>query len=149
MPTVPCVISGNISWEVAPPVQPPGIWPSPGVPTHPIVIPPPVHPPGIRPSPGVPTPPIYYPPTPSHPIVLPPPGQPQPPEGAHPMPPIYYPPPPSSPAVPEFPIGGEGWQLRYVPGYGWILVPPANWVPPAAGSPPPGGSPPTVTPHTP
>jgi hypothetical protein len=42
-----------------PPTQPPGIWPSPGVPTHPIYNPPPV---GIWPSPGVPT----------HPIVLPP-----------------------------------------------------------------------------
>jgi hypothetical protein len=39
-----------------PPTAPPGIWPSPGYPTHPIA--PGGPPPGIWPSPGVPTHPI-------------------------------------------------------------------------------------------
>ena len=89
-----------------PPVAMPPIY-LPGHPSHPIVIPPPVE--GL--PPGVPTPPIYIPPpapgTPAHPIVIPPPATPG--------------------GLPEFPIGGEGWNLQYVPGYGWIEVPPAIW----------------------
>jgi hypothetical protein len=41
------------------PGQPPGIWPSPGYPSHPIA--PGGPPPGIWPSPGVPTHPITIP----------------------------------------------------------------------------------------
>jgi len=100
--------SGTPPGVVAPPIY------IPGHPTHPIVIPPPVE--GL--PPGVVAPPIYLPPqppgTPAHPIVIPP----TPPGG-----------------LPEFPIGGEGWVTRYIPGYGWIIVPPANWVPSPPGSP--------------
>jgi hypothetical protein len=84
-----------------PPAQPPQIWPSPGVPTHPIA--PGGQPPQIWPSPGVPT----------HPIA---PGGPPPGiwGGAPipvPTPPIYIPitPPPDSGLHPEHPI--------YVPVY--------------------------------
>jgi hypothetical protein len=97
---------------------PPGIWPSPGVPTHPIVVPPA---PGIWPDPGRPTHPIYWPPSiwpspgvPTHPIYNPPPGiWPSP---GHPEHPIFYPPGiwpspghPSHPIVlPPQPPGGGG-----------------------------------------
>lgn len=53
---------------IAPGGPPPTIWPSPGHPEHPIVLPPL---PGIWPSPGTPTHPIFYPPYPAHPIVIP------------------------------------------------------------------------------
>jgi hypothetical protein len=79
-----------------PPQQPPGIWPSPGVPTHPIA--PGGAPPGIWPSPGYP----------AHPIA--PGGGPSQGPG-FPTPPIYIPitPPPDSGLSPEHPI--------YVPVY--------------------------------
>jgi hypothetical protein len=115
---------------VLPPTQPPGIWPSPGHPEHPIVYPPPpgiwpspgypAHPiapggppPGIWPSPGHPEHPIYFPPTgiwpspghPAHPIA--PGGQPPSiwPSPGYPSHPIYWPPSVwPSPGVPTHPI---------------------------------------------
>jgi hypothetical protein len=108
-----------------PPAQPPGIWPSPGHPAHPIA-------PG-GPPPTV-SPPIYYPPYPdqglppfpAHPIAPGGPGQPpaggQPPgiwpSPGHPAHPIVLPPgtipglkpehpiyiPPASPGAPTHPI---------------------------------------------
>jgi hypothetical protein len=77
-----------------PPQSPPGIWPSPGVPTHPIA--PGGPPPQVWPGPGAPT----------HPIA--PGGQPPyPSQGpGFPTPPIYIPitPPPDSGLSPEHPI---------------------------------------------
>jgi hypothetical protein len=84
------------------PGQPPGIWPSPGHPAHPIA--PGGPPPGVWPGPGYPTHPIAPggpPPRPSHPIVIPPdalgPGTP-----SHPIviPPEIWP----QPGVPSHPI---------------------------------------------
>jgi hypothetical protein len=137
---------------VLPPDQPPTIWPSPGVPTHPNYYPP------------TPTHPIYYPTVPTHPIVIPP----EPPSGGtgpvYPSHPIYWPPVPTHPiywpTVPTHPIvlppqppsgggsgGGEGgtvenpinrppsddprWLQVYVPGLGWVwaLVPPEGHKP--------------------
>src|SRR5215471_14875582 len=63
--TKQCTIQGMASLSgleigggpIIPPGQPPTIWPSPGVPTHPIVLPP------VPPeTPGIPSFPIYYPP---------------------------------------------------------------------------------------
>jgi hypothetical protein len=76
---------------VLPPPQPPGIWPSPGHPEHPIY-----NPPGIWPSPGYPAHPIVLPPN----VIWPSPGYP-----AHPIapggpPPGIWP----SPGVPTHPI---------------------------------------------
>jgi hypothetical protein len=110
---------------VLPPQQPPGIWPSPGYPSHPIYIPPT----GIWPSPGYPAHPIYNPPGiwpspgyPAHPIVLPP-EQGGPPPGiwpspgfpSHPIapggpPPSIWPSPgfPAHPIAPGGPEGGGG-----------------------------------------
>jgi hypothetical protein len=78
---------------IAPGGPPPGIWPSPGYPAHPIA--PGGPPPSIWPSPGVPTHPIYWPPS-----IWPDPGYP-----AHPIapggpPPGIWP----SPGVPTHPI---------------------------------------------
>jgi len=92
--------------------QPPQIWPSPGVPTHPIVIPqPPV---GIWPSPGHPSQPIYLPP--------------------YVQPPLF---PTQLPVLPgggtppaEIPPGSPQW--IYSPQLGWIIV----WVPPGEGGKP-------------
>jgi hypothetical protein len=56
----------SVSHPIAPGGPPPQIWPGPGVPTHPIVIPP-----GSL-GPGVPAHPIYIPVYPAHPIVIPP-----------------------------------------------------------------------------
>jgi hypothetical protein len=78
--------------------NPPGIWPSPGVPTHPIA--PGGPPPQIWPSPGYP----------SHPIAGPPPGiWPSPGHPAHPIapggpPPGIWP----SPGYPSHPIAPGG-----------------------------------------
>jgi len=73
---------------------------------------------------------------------------PKPPGGEeHPEHPIVIPPTtPLPPNLPEFPIGGAGWSLKYVPGYGWVVVPPPNWtVPPLPpGTPPPTGGPPAT-----
>jgi hypothetical protein len=128
----------------------PGIWPSPGVPTHPIAGPPPgiwpspghpdqglPQPPQIWPAPGVPTHPIAgqppYPsqggPFPTHPIVLPPyqPGGPPVtiwPNPGRPSNPIVLPPPPQVPdgegAKPP-PADEPGW--GYSPQYGWAFFP--------------------------
>jgi hypothetical protein len=124
------------SHPIAPGGPPPGIWPSPGVPTHPIYYPPgpsqgpgfPTHPiapggppPGVWPGPGYP----------SHPIA--PGGGPSQGPG-FPTQPIYLPslPPPPDGAHVEHPIAG-GWSLQFIPGLGWVVVPP----PQGAG---PGGS---------
>jgi hypothetical protein len=139
------------------PGQPPGIWPSPGQPTHPIYNPPypsqgpgfPTHPiapggppPQIWPSPGVPTHPIYYPPYPSqgpgfptHPIA---PGGPPPgiwPSPGHPSHPIYWPPFPSQgPGFPTHPIAPGGGAPPSQPG-----GPEGGINQPIAGVPGPGG----------
>jgi hypothetical protein len=97
---------------IVPGAPPPGIWPSPGVPAHPIVIVPP-----DSVSPGVPTHPIYIPVFPAHPIVIPPgaiaPGVPEHPiylppsiwpSPGHPAHPIVIPPDAISPGVPSHPI---------------------------------------------
>jgi hypothetical protein len=114
-----------------PPTAPPGIWPSPGHPAHPIA--PGGPPPTIWPGPGVPTPPIYYPPTPpggggAPPGIWPSPGYP-----AHPIapggpPPGIWP----SPGVPTHPIAPGGAPSSppstegdwvYSPLYGWVWLP--------------------------
>jgi hypothetical protein len=99
-----------------PPQQPPGVWPSPGVPTHPIA--PGGQPPEVWPGPGQPAHPIApggappgiwpSPGYPAHPIA--PGGGPSQGPG-FPTPPIYIPitPPPDSGLSPEHPI--------YVPVY--------------------------------
>lgn len=114
---------------IAPGGPPPSIWPSPGHPAHPIVIP---EPPGggppvvIWPSPG----------HPAHPIVIP-----LPPIDAHPEHPIVIPPPPEEgkppgiwgplPGFPTPPIvippwdGRERlieWSVLWTPASGWIVV---------------------------
>jgi hypothetical protein len=135
------------------PGQPPGIWPSPGYPSHPIAPggPPPVAgwtPPGYQPShpiapggqppypstgPGFPTNPIVIPPdsmgpgVPEHPIVIPPDGiWPSP---GYPSHPIVIPPDTISPGVPSQPI----------------YIPPEIWPGPGAPTHPiaPGGGPST------
>jgi collagen type IV alpha len=131
-----------------PPGSPPGIWPSPGWPSHPIA--PGGPPPGIWPSPGwpahpiapggggggVPTPPIFYPPGvniptfPSHPIA---PGggggSGGGDSGGTPgwTPPGYQPTPPMS----------GGFILVYHPYYGWVYLSPGGGSP---SLPPEGGS---------
>jgi hypothetical protein len=98
------------------PEPPPGIWPSPGHPAHPIVIPPGggggI---GIWPSPGHPShpivlPPIHIehpiPPIPTHPIVIP-----QPPPEIGGRPPEGVKPPPDD----------GGW--AYIPQWGWGYFP--------------------------
>jgi hypothetical protein len=74
---------GTPEHPIAPGGEPPGIWPSPGHPAHPIVI----VPPGAI-APGVPTQPIYLPVYPMHPIVIPPGSL----GGGKPEHPIYLPP---------------------------------------------------------
>src|SRR6516162_1473886 len=129
MPVLDAVIIGKIhlpeigGGPIVPPTQPPGIWPSPGVPTHPIY-----YPPVISGPPGPwPTPPIYLPPTlpgiwpspghPAHPIYYPPviSG----PPGPWPTPPIYLPQPPEKPTEPPSTDG----KWAYSPIYGWVWVP--------------------------
>ena len=110
---------------IMPPAQPPGIWPSPGYPAHPIapggpppVVSPPIYyPPGIWPSPG----------HPAHPIVLPPyePGGPpvtiwpSPGRPSHPIVMPEPPPPPEEGGKPPPDDGGWG----YHPEYGWGYFP--------------------------
>jgi len=139
------------------PGVPPGIWPSPGHPAHPIA--PGGSPPGIWPQPpvgiwpnppgggGIPMPPIYYPPGvnvpvfPTHPIA---PGG-----GGGGSPPIAgWTPPGFHPSHPIAPGGGGGggggseqggW--AYSPIYGWVWVPEGSGgkpKPPSGGG---GGSP--------
>jgi hypothetical protein len=99
------------------PVQPPGIWPSPGQPSHPIVLPP-------GSVGGTPEHPIYYPPgQPEHPIVLPP-GS----VGGTPEHPIYYPPtiwprPPGGPVDPGYGVPGYRPSHPIAPGGGWPVDP--------------------------
>jgi hypothetical protein len=93
---------------VIPPI--PGIWPPPGKPTLPIVIPPTVWPP----SGGVVMPPIYIEPTPEHPITLPP-GQVYPP-----LPPEY------AGKLVLVVVVGEGKAH-------WYMVPPPTTWPPTSG----------------
>jgi hypothetical protein len=157
MASIPVTIVGSMTYsglEVGggpmpggPPVE---IWPSPGHPAHPIVIPPDAI------GPGVPTHPIYIPVYPAHPIVIPPgslaPGVPThpivlpPPVPAHP---IVIPPDAISPGVPAHPIvlppppvisGGPGSLPPWV-------MPPIYYPPDSGGSPPgiwggPGSLPP-------
>jgi hypothetical protein len=142
-------LSGGHPDQGLPPV-PPGIWPSPGYPAHPIA--PGGPPPGIWPSPGYPAHPIVLPPgsisgTPEHPIYTPPmpPGHPShpivlPPNtiGGTPEHPIYYPPVGGSPpgiwgGPPAYPdIGGPPPQ----PGI-WPTPPGGQPVPPEVWPQPP------------
>jgi hypothetical protein len=131
-----------------PPTPPPGIWPSPGHPAHPIA--PGGGPPVVWPGPGVPTPPIYYPPTPpaggappgiwpspgvpTHPIYIPQPPGIWPSPGV-PTPPIYYP-----PTRPSEPPSTEG-DWAYSPIFGWVWVPSGE-----AGKPHPPTGPEVPTP---
>ena len=129
MPTRQVTIIGIMSWEDAPTTPP-----SPGVPTHPIMLP------------GMPG---WGDPHPAHPIVIPP-QQPQPPnQGAHPEHPIYNPPgiwgPPGPWPTP--PIAG----IPGLPGYNPPLWPGYPGQPPYPAHPivlpdppvqlPPGGVP--------
>jgi hypothetical protein len=91
---------------IAPGGPPPGIWPSPGHPAHPIA--PGGPPPEIWPSPGHPAHPIYWPPSiwpspgvPTHPIVLPPEL------------------PPTLPDPDNRPID---WHTGWSPSTGWVVV---------------------------
>jgi hypothetical protein len=83
------ITPGVPAHPIAPGGPPPEVWPGPGVPTHPIVIPP-----GSI-APGVPAHPIYIPISPEHPIVIPPGWL----GGGKPEHPIVLPPP-----LPEHPI---------------------------------------------
>jgi hypothetical protein len=89
-------------------LPPPGIWPGPGYPAHPIA--PGGPPPGPSQGPGFPTPPIY--------IGLPPGEMPPPGNGNAPTHPIVIP-----PDVPPDP-NNSVLVHAYVPGYGgcWFLV---------------------------
>jgi len=115
------------------PGQPPGIWPSPGHPAHPIA---PGGPPvGIWPSPGHPAHPIApggSPGRPSHPIFWPPyPDNSLPPYPAHPIAPggpgtSPQPPTPGYPVqLPSFTPEDGGWVWSFIPGYGWGW----SWIP--------------------
>ncbi|HEY2104322.1 MAG TPA: hypothetical protein VGH29_00965 [Candidatus Binataceae bacterium] len=115
---------------IAPGGPPPGVWPGPGAPEHPIY-----YPPGVWPGPGYPAhpiapggpPPGVWPPPgqPAHPIAIPPTGWPTPPPGLWPpgsgidLPthPIVLP--PGSAAVPEGPID---WKTAWSPATGWFVV---------------------------
>lgn len=125
----PCTIVGLASLTglgvgggpILPPSQPPSIWPSPGHPAHPIVLPP------MGGGGAHPEHPIYWPPHPEHPIVLPPSPivPPEPPQ----LPPTFTPPPPGSvitppgaPAQPVNPIVMPKFILVYYPGFGWLIV---------------------------
>jgi hypothetical protein len=121
--------------------SPPSIWPSPGVPTHPIAGPPP----GIWPSPGVPTHPWIPPggpgiwPTPpggfypdqglpgQQPGIWPSPGVP-----THP---IVLPPdlPPTLPPPDSRPIE---WKTAWTPQTGWVVVGVPTGPHPAPSTPP-------------
>lgn len=120
------------------PGQPPGVWPSPGHPSHPIELPP-------GSVSGTPEHPIYTPPgQPSHPIVLPPNSV-----GGTPEHPIYYPPtvwpPGGHPAHPIAPGGSPGRPDNTLPGGGLGFwggqAPPLvdNTLPPQPVEPPAGG----------
>lgn len=82
------------------PGQPPSIWPSPGHPAHPIVLPPEQPPGGGQPPSIWPNPPEGIAPHPEHPIVLP-----EPPD---------KPPEPIAPPV--------SWKAVWHPTEGWIVV---------------------------
>jgi hypothetical protein len=119
---------GHPAHPIAPGGPPPGIWPSPGYPAHPIA--PGGPPPGIWPSPGYPSHPIYWPPVgiwpspgyPAHPIA---PGGPEGGGGeagsGTPEQPINQPPGPN-----------PAWKQVFIPNVGWVwaLVPPEGAAPP-------------------
>jgi hypothetical protein len=125
-PTFPIVIPPEFIADVhpehpiviPPPAMPPGIWPSPGHPSHPIA-------PGGGPSqgPGFPTHPIVIPPDvdvwppnakPEHPIVVPPPTTIWPPLPTHPI----IVPPEGPPEV------LEKWEVvaYWTPAGGWAMA---------------------------
>jgi hypothetical protein len=114
------------------PGGPPSIWPSPGVPTHPIAGPPPQ----IWPSPGHPAHPIAGPPPqiwpspghPAHPIAGPPPGIWGGGNVPMPTPPIYLPPGTIPGAKPEHPIyiPPSIWPSPGVPTHPIVLPPPGT-----------------------
>lgn len=159
MPGIPVTIIGELydnrltigGGPIIPPTQPPGIWPSPGYPAHPIAPggPPPSvqHPIVLPPNsiwPGVPAHPIVivppgsiWPGVPTHPIVLPlPPEAGQPPgiwPGGHPEHPIVIP--PDKPTEPPDTSAGGDWV--YSPVYGWVWVPAGS-----GGKPQPPDTPP-------
>jgi hypothetical protein len=143
---VPLQTGGTPEHPIAGP--PPGIWPSPGHPAHPIS-------PGGGPSqgPGFPTFPIVIPPgfpvSPSHPIVIPSP----------PMPPVGIWPSPGRPEHPISPGGGPShpivvppdvdvWPPNAKPEHPIIVPPPTTIWPPLPvhpiilPDPPTDGSPP-------
>jgi hypothetical protein len=135
------VDTGAPTHPIAPGGPPPSVWPDPGHPAHPIVIPPDAI------SPGVPSHPIYLPPVvwppgghPAHPIVIPPgslgPGKPSHPivlpPPAHPSHPIVIPPGSIAPGVPAHPI------VLPPPGYWGGVAPPLPTHPIAPGGKPPG-----------
>jgi len=128
-------LPGYPSHPIAPGGTPPGIWPGPGQPSHPIELPP-------GSVGGTPEHPIYYPPPyplrPSHPIVLPPgsiSGTPEhpiynPPHPDHSLPGAGSPPGiwpgPGYPTHPIAPGGGEGiWPSPGYPDQG-LPVPPGQ-----------------------
>jgi hypothetical protein len=111
---------GYPSHPIAPGGQPPGIWPGPGYPSHPIA--PGGQPPGIWPGPGQPSHPIVLPnppgdAKPEHPIALP--GVPEAPQNPSVMPPGTMQPPAD---LPGEPAGTSVWVLGYFPGLEWRWV---------------------------
>lgn len=128
------------------PIQPPSVWPPPGKPEHPIVLPP-EQPPSIWPSPGHPAhpiapggpPPGIWPPPgrPAHPIVLPPDKPTDPPTE-----------PPTNPEDPNWVWGwspSQGWHPVFTPGPGGKPQP----VPPPGGGNGGSGTPPPTDPNAP
>lgn len=102
------------------PGEPPGIWPSPGHPAHPIA--PGGPPPGIWPSPGVPTHPIVIPPDLGVMVV--------------PKPPESPPKTPDQPVAPSAETQNYGWH----PAFGWGYFAP-NQAVPKGGAPAPAAAP--------
>jgi hypothetical protein len=112
---------GHPAHPIAPGGPPPGIWPSPGHPAHPIA--PGGRPPGIwGGAPGFPTHPIVIPPdaiapgVPTHPIYWPPyPDQGLPPGEAHPEHPII---------IPGDDEDNPKWEVKtaWSPQTGWMVV---------------------------
>ena len=104
---------------VIPTPPPPGIWPSPGHPAHPIQPVPPGQPPGIWGPPGPwPTPPIHLPPTGG--------------DGGGGQPPGVWPPGSGIDMLSQ-PISGGGYIIGWHPALGYV------WMPLGGASGPPGG----------
>lgn len=159
------VITGTMRWredESPSPGDPPSVW-DPAFPTPPIHLPPNSPPVIIWPSPGhpahpivIPLPPVIWGPTdprPEHPIVIPPIGiwGPDDPRPSHPIeippsiwgggsepmptPPIVIPAPPpglyppgNDDGIPNHPVAGVPgpggkFTFYYTPQYGWVMVP--------------------------